>query len=202
MSNETKQAEVEVKKVAAVQPVKLNAAQKIEALEDRVIHLQAQINELVMIIEEKANVLADEIDRTRQISVALNKRLNASIQAAEEGGLNGASVNKIILDENQKELASRIQFLLDKGALTRDDETPIDEKSFVVGRTIDAEGNVVNPRLQFAVATVEPELSKALMGKKLGEVVGYSEGEDPFEITEVYRIANPSKNENYEENGQ
>lgn len=200
MTNDTKQAEVEIKKTA--QPVKLNAAQKIEALENRVIDLQAQIDELLNAVNDKVTILADEIDKTRQISVALNKRLNASIKAAEEGGLNGDSVNKIILDENQKELAGRIQYLLDMGALVGDNEGSVNEKSFLVGRTLDTEGNVINPRVQFAVATVDPELSKALIDKKLGDVVAYSEDEDPFEITEMYLIADPKKKEKYEENQQ
>ncbi len=193
MSNEAK---------PAAQPAKLNAAQKIEALENKVINLQAQINELVAILEEKVNILADEIDKTRQIGVALNKRLNASIKAAEDGGLNTDSVNKIILDENQKELAGRIKYLLDMGALVGDNEGEVSDKSFLVGRTVDAQGNVVNPRVQFAVGTVDPELKKALIGKKLGEVVGYSEEEDPFEITEIYQIADPKTKKNYEENQQ
>ena len=95
MTTETKTAKAAKKEVAAAAPAapaKQNAVQKMTALENAFMQQNQQIN-----------TLADEIDRLRQLLTAVNKRLNASIQASEEGGLTGASVNKIIMDGNIKD---------------------------------------------------------------------------------------------------
>lgn len=168
---------------SAAQPPKQNAAQKLEALENAFMQQNAQIE-----------ILAEEIDRLRELVVALNKRLNASIQATDTG----TSVNQIIMDENQKELKAKIDFLVEQGVLQRDDNQQIDEQTFVVGRELDQEANVINPRVQFAVNTVDNSLKSALMGKKAGDVVAYDEKEPSLEVTEVYKITPPAKNKNYE----
>lgn len=174
---------VEAKQVA---PPK-TAAQKLDALENAFMGQNNQIN-----------ILADEIDRLRQTVVALNKRLNASIQAAEGGDLTNDSVNKIIVSENSKELENKISFLVEQGVLVRNDEMEISEKTFVVGREIDTQGNITNPRVQFAVNSVDAAVKAKLLSKKAGEVVSYSEQEDSLEITEVYEIVDPQIKKNFE----
>lgn len=187
MSEDNKQTTETTKKVARVATVKpitpapiappKTAGQKLEALEQAFVRQNDQIN-----------ILADEIDRLRQTVVALNKRLNASIQAGENGGISNEAVNKIILADNVQELESKVKFLVDQGVMVRDDEAEITDKTFVVGREVDTLGTITNPRVQFAVNTVDPELKKQLHGKKAGNVVAYSESEDSLEITEVYKI--------------
>jgi hypothetical protein len=174
---------------APTAPVKapMTAAQKLEALENSFMAQNQQIE-----------ILADEIDSLRQTLVAVNKRLNASIQAAEQGSLTGESVNKIILGDNMKELESRITFLVENGALVRSDDKEIDSMTFVVGREIDTTGNVTNPRVQFSVQSVDPQLKAQILGKKAGDVVAYSETEDSLEITEVYQITDPKTKKNFE----
>lgn len=166
-------------KQTAKQPAKLNASQKLEALEQMIITQEARIL-----------TLADEIDKNRILISSLNKRLNASIRAAESGGLNNESVNKLIVEDNVRELEGKVKFLVDQGALKLENESEIDEKSFVVGRGVDDEGNVVNPRLQFAVNSLDESVKTPLMGRKAGEVIQYSEEEPKIEITEIYKIQN------------
>lgn len=168
-------------------PKKRNAAQTIEALENMLLGQNQQIE-----------VLAEEIDKLRQMLIALNKRVNASIQAAEEGGLNGESVNKIIMNENIKELESKVQFLVDQGVLKKNDGAEITDKTFVVGRELDAKGAVVNPRVQFAVGSIDNVVKEKLLLKKTGDVVSYNENEPSLEITEVYEINQPNVQRNFE----
>jgi len=172
---------------AEAQPAKQNAAQKIEALEN-----------MLMNQSKNMDILADEIDRLRQLITALSKRLNASIQAAEEGGVTGDSINKIIMKENMKELESKVQFLIEQGVLERNDESEVTEQTFLVGREVDSEGNVVNPRVQFSVNSIDPEVKGRLLTKKAGDVISYSESEPSLEITEVYQILDPKIKKNYE----
>jgi len=174
-------------KVEAPAPAKQNAVQKMSALENAFMQQNQQIN-----------VLADEIDRLRQLLTAVNKRLNASIQASEEGGLTGASVNKIIMNENMKELEGKISYLVEQGVLTLNNEAEISDKTFVVGREIDSEGNVVNPRVQFAVGSVDKTLQEKLVSKKAGAIISHDAAEPSLEIMEVYEITPPNKKQNFE----
>lgn len=175
------------KKTEQAAAPKRNAAETIKALENAFMSQNQQIN-----------VLADEIDRLRQLVGALGKRLNASIKAAEDGGLSGDSVNKIILQENIKELEAKVQFLIDQGVLTKNNESPISEQTFVVGRTVDAEGNVVDPRVQFSIGSLDKEVKQGLLNKKAGEIIAYEDGGPSFEITEVYEVAQPNIKKNFE----
>lgn len=172
---------------AATPPPPMTAAQKLDALENAFMTQNQQIE-----------ILADEIDRLRQQLVTVNKRLNASIKAAEEGGVSGEAINKIILGENMKELEERVNFLKEQGVLVKNDEAEISDGQFVVGREIDTEGNVTNPRVQFSVQSVDKVLKDSLYGKKLGAVVAYSESEDSLEVTEVYDIVDPKIKKNFE----
>lgn len=168
-------------------PPKRNAAETIKALENA-----------YMLQKQQIDILADEIDRTRQMLTALNRRLNASIKAAEDGALTNDSVHKIIVNENIKELEGKVQFLIDQGVLVKNNETLITDKTFVVGRTVDSDGNVVDPRVQFAVGSVDQEVQDKLLAKKAGEVVPYSDGAPNFEIVEVYEIKQPEVKKNFE----
>jgi hypothetical protein len=172
---------------AKAAPAKQNASQKIEALENALMSQNG-----------KFDILAEEIDRLRQMMTALTKRLNASIQAAEDGGLTSDSVNKIILGENMKELEAKVQYLVEQGVLQRNDDSEITDRTFVVGREIDTEGNVVNPRVQFSVNSVDGEVKSRLLTKKAGNVISYSETEPSLEITEVYQIVDPNIKKNFE----
>lgn len=183
-----KKASKKAEQKQPVPPPPMTAAQKLEALENS-----------FMVQNQQIEILAEEIDSLRKILVNVNKRLSASIQAAEEGGLNNASVSKIIMNEGIRELEERVSFLVQQGVLVRNDVAEVSDKNFVVGREIDTEGNVTNPRVQFSVQSVDPELRTQLQGKKNGSVVAYSETEDSMEITEIYDIVTPKVKKNFEQ---
>ena len=168
-------------------PAKRNAAQMLEALENAFMQQNRQIQ-----------MLADEIDNTRNLITALTKRLNASIKAAEEGELTNDSVQKIILQENVKELASKVQFLVDRGVLTKADDAEVSDQTFVVGRGLDENGTVVDPRIQFHVGSLEKDLQSKLVTKKLGDIVKYDDNEPKLEITEIYKVTPLDVKKNFE----
>jgi len=167
---------------------KLTAAQRIDALENLVAHQSEQIA-----------ILADENDKNRSFIGSLARRINATIQVAENGSLTENAVNRLILDENVKELESKLQYLVERGVLERDLEGPVTEKSFVIGRDMSKDGNVVNPRIQFAVGSVGDHLKTQFLGKKLGDTVQNSEDETSFEITELYKVIDPRVNKKFDE---
>ena len=160
---------------------KLTASQRLEAIE-----------QLIMTQNSKFDVVGDEIDTLREAIGALAKRVNATIQAAEQGGVTNSSVNQIVINETAKDLGKKVKFLTDQGVLVTDNGSPISEKSFVVGRELDDDSNEVNPRVQFAVGSLDGNLNRQIIGHKLGDVFKLEGAETNLEIMEVYSIQNPN----------
>lgn len=167
---------------------KLTAAQRIEAIEKRLIAN-----------DKNSIMLAEDIDSLRNLVQALAKRLNATIQAGEtEDGISSKSVKDIQIQENIKELEGRIDFLLDKGFIEKKDESETSENSFIVGRELDPDGTVSNPRVQFPIIQMPDKYRDALVGHKLGDVVSI-EGDDApsLEILEIYEIIQPDQRQDF-----
>lgn len=158
---------------------KLTAAQRLEALEQQFLAtLQNQ------------KVLASEIDNLRQTMAALARRLNATIKVGESGSISNESVNDILVQENTIELKGKIDFLVQQGVLKPSESGEIGTKSFVVGRELDEDRNVINPRIQFALQSIIPETKDLLMGKKVGDVVKNEQGDGLLmEVVEIFDIA-------------
>lgn len=164
--------------VAKKQPKKLTAAQRIEGLERQMMGLMRNIQ-----------ILAGEVDNTRQVMSSLAKRLNATIQVGESGNISSEAVNNILVEENVSELKGKVDFLLKQGVLTKSESGEVHEKSFVVGRELDEDKGVINPRIQFALASVVPEVKDMLLGKKVGDIVKNEEGDGLLlEVLEVFNI--------------
>lgn len=162
----------------AQQPQKLNAAQRIEGLE----------NALAGVMRNN-QILAGEIDNLRQTMGALARRLNATIQSGEQGNLSNDSVNDIITQQNASELKGKVDFLIEQGVLSLSDTGEVLEGTFVVGRELGEDKSVINPRIQFAMSSVHPDLKSLLIGKKVGDMVKNEEGDGLFlEITEVFNV--------------
>lgn len=159
------------------QQQKLTAAQRIEGLE----------NALSGVMRNN-QILAGEIDNLRQTIGALARRLNATIKSGESGSLSNDSVNDIITQENIAELKGKVDFLLEQGVLEASD-SEITDRTFIVGRELDEDRNVINPRIQFAVASVIPEMKDLLLGKKVGDVIKNDQGDGLLlEVVEVFNI--------------
>lgn len=159
------------------QPKKLTAAQRITALEDN-----------AMAQQQNNQILAGEIDNLRQTMASLARRLNATIQAGEEGVIGNETVNNLLIEENTKELEGKVNFLIEQGVLEKAKEEGIHERSFVVGRELDENKDIVNPRIQFALVSVVPEMKGLLLGKKVGDVVQNSEDGINLEVMEILDI--------------
>ena len=156
---------------------KQTAAQRIEGLENALAGTQ-----------RNTQILAGEIDNLRQTIGALARRLNAAIKSGETGTLSNDSVNEIITQENILDLKGKVDLLVKEGVL-QSSTKEINQMSFVVGRELDEEKNVINPRIQFAVKSVVPEMVNLLLGKRVGDVVTNEKGDGLLlEVTEVFDI--------------
>ena len=158
---------------------KLTASQRIEALEN-----------MNMSSNENIRILAGEIDNLRQTIGALARRLNATIKVGESGSINNESVNDLLVQENTLELKGKVDFLIEQGVLETSKKGQVGEKSFVVGRELDEDRNVINPRIQFALASLIPEVKSLLMDKKVGDVIKNEAGDGLLmEVVEIFDIA-------------
>jgi hypothetical protein len=160
------------------QPKKLTAAQRI-----------TQLEETNLADNQNMQILAGEIDNLRQTMAALARRLNASITAGESGEISNDAVNKLLIEENTAELKGKVDFLIEQGVLEESKAADIHERSFVVGRELDEDKNVINPRIQFAVASIAPEVKELLLGKKVGDVVQNKDDGINLEVVEILDIA-------------
>ena len=170
--------------VTAKPESKLNASQKLEALETKITDLESKLDRAIQLLLERVNSLADT-------DVALAKRINAIVKAGDEGGVTTDSVKTAVVNQAATELKARVQMLIDNGLLTLDNESPITSESFVVGRELSSEGEEINPRIQFAVKSLQQEVQDSLIGKKAGESISDEKSQTSMEITEVYTINQP-----------
>lgn len=162
---------------------KLTADQRLKAMEG----LLAQHH-------SKFEILADEIDKVSNLLVTLNKKVNAILEAGDAGQINKDSVSGILLDKAVNELKNKVTELVNLKAIeSRKDGLIEDERHFVVSRELDADGNVVNPRTQFAVISLPEDLRSQFVGKKVGDLIKSDDSDVSVEIMEVYKLADLNK---------
>lgn len=167
------------------QEKKLTAAQRIEGLENAL----SESREISDAQTQNIEFLAKQMDGLRQTISALARRLNATIKSGEAGGVSNEMVTKLLVDENVQNLKDKVEYLKEQGVLAETEDTTIGDRSFVVGRELDEDSNVVNPRMQFALASLTPEAKEKINGKKSGDIIKDFSGDGlVLEITEVYAI--------------
>jgi hypothetical protein len=173
----------------------MNASQKLEALEGKIVGLENKLDRAIELLLERVNSLADT-------DVAIAKRINAIIKAGDSGGVSSDSVKTAVVSQAASELKSRVDMLVEKGLLILDNESPINSDSFVVGRELNSEGEEINPRIQFAVKSLQQDVQDTLLGKKTGESVSDEDSKTSMEITEVYTINQPKVEESPEQEAE
>lgn len=174
---------------------KMNATQKLEALESKVLELEAKLDRALELLLNRVNSLADT-------DVALAKRINAIVKAGDEGGVSSESVKNAVVNQAAQELKARVDMLIENGLLIQDNQSSITEESFVVGREVSSEGDEINPRIQFAVKSLGEQDQASVLGKKVGERVGDEKSQTFMEITEVYTIKQPKVEADPQEEAQ
>ena len=169
---------------------KQTASQKIDALNKKLIDH-----------EKNFLVLADEIDQLKTVISGLSRRLNAAIEASENGdAITNKAVADIIVSQNIQELENKVSFLVEQGVLEKaSKDGTTGPKTFVVGKEVGADGEVVNPRVQFALDSLSTDLLEKLSGLKIGDKIALREGDPELEIMEIYNLLDPSIEQNFEE---
>jgi hypothetical protein len=120
----------------------------------------------------------------------LDNKVNAVIKASLAGEpLTEGILTRIMVENNVAELSQRVRNMASQGFIVAEDQ--VSEESFVVGSELDDEGNVVNPRLQFSLNSIAPELRAKILGAKVGDTLDVQEGKLKFKVLESYKIQAP-----------
>ena len=178
--------QTEQKKQKVEQKPQLTAAQRIERLETAVITLDKAIYQ----VGRQVATLQDAV-------TLLNDKVSAMVVALSSGlAVNDDTLNRINLESKISEMKQKISTLVENGTIEKSEE--VTNESFLVVREINSStGEVINPRLQFAVRALPEEDRKKILGKKVGESVAFS-SEKPdlvVEIEEIYSILNKNTTE-------
>jgi hypothetical protein len=156
---------------------KLNAAQRLEALEKSMLLMDKALHEMYKSIEG-----------LRLAGKTLSNKIDSVIETSVQGlPLSEESVEKVMTENNVQELKGRIEKLKASGSLVEGSE--IGEMSLIVIREIDPETKKVeNPRTQVAFRLLAPTTQELLRGKKVGDLVSLGADKLDVEVTEVYDI--------------
>lgn len=164
---------------------KTTAAQRIENLEQCIL----QIQNVMEAQSTNITTLAKENDSLRQMLMTLSRRVNATIQAGNSQDV----VQDILIEEGVRELKNKVDLIKEQGVLLDPEKEELHERSFVVGREVDENGKVINPRMQFSIASLKKDFQDKVVGKKVGDLVENFTGDGiKFEILETYDILDES----------
>lgn len=161
-------------------PKQLTASERIDNLENTMMSLYQTADNIardVLTIKDAIKLLGNKVDAIVKASVAGKP-------------LTDENLASIMIENNVTELKGKVDGLITQGILVTEETVSAD--SFVVGREVDENGEVQNPRLQFAVASLQNDLKDKLIGQKTSSVVVFEEGKLSFEVMEVYKIQSPT----------
>jgi len=167
------------KKVEKVK--KITATKRLEALEEAVLGFQ-----------QRFLILADEIDKLSAGLMATTKTIDGLLEATKTR----EAVNDIIVNENIKEMEQKVKLFQEQGILIKEEgeDAEVGERSYIVGRELDQEGNVLNPRIHFAYPSLTEEEKELFLGKKISEVIMQdAESNTGLEILEIFSIKETSE---------
>lgn len=141
----------------------------------------------LMSMYQAFDAVTRDLNTTKEALKILGNKAESIVQIVSRGdALNDESLSTQMLANNVAELKSKVDELVQRGLLSTAEA--VGENTFLVGQEVDDAGKVVNPRLQFALGAISPELQEKLKGKKAGETVVLQEGKLSFAVSEVYTI--------------
>lgn len=161
--------------------VKRTATQRLEDLENMMMNMFHTADNMardIITLKEAVKLLGNKVD-------SIVTLLSTGKEVSDD------TVADIMMENNSKELKSKVDGLVEQGILVLSDGI-VGTRSFVVGRELDDTGQVVNPRIQFALSALPENLQSKVVGSKAGDVVTLEEGKLNLEVLEVYSIETPS----------
>lgn len=157
-----------------------SASQKIGDLENAMISIYQTVDNMA----RDLNIVKDAIK-------LLGNKIDSIVKATVAGeALTDEVISRIMVENNIEELKNKLKIMVAQGILAPAEQVADD--SFLVGSDINDAGEVVNPRLQFALYAIKPpELQQKFLGAKVGDVLNLQEGKLKFKVSEIYQIQKP-----------
>lgn len=156
-----------------------SASQKIGDLENAVMSLYQTVDNM-----------ARDLGTIKEALKLLGNKADSIVKASASGEpMSNDLIAKIMIQNNCEELAEKVKNMIAQGILTSQDQ--VGEDSFLVGSEENETGETVNPRLQFGLYALQPELREKFVGAKVGDVLNLQEGKLKFKVLEVYQIQQP-----------
>lgn len=156
-----------------------SASQKIADLENAVMSTYQTLD----------NVIKD-LGTIKDAIKLLGNKVDSIVKASVNGeAINDVVLSRIMIENNCEELANKVKIMLTQGVLVAQEQ--VSENSFIVGAELNDAGETVNPRLQFGIFALRPELQEKLKGTKAGDVINLEEGKLKFKVLESYAIQQP-----------
>jgi hypothetical protein len=136
------------------------------------------------------NGITRELSIIKEAIKLLGNKVDSMVKLSVRGeALNDDNIAKVMIENNEIELKTKVENLKFQGALA--DADVASEDSFMVAKEVNDSGEVVNPRLQFAIASFADEVKSKLIGSKIGDTVTIEEGKLKLQVTEIYKIQTP-----------
>lgn len=146
----------------------------------------------LMALYQTADNMARDMMTIKEAIKLLGNKLDSVVKASARGeALTDEVIAKIMVENNVEELKDKVTNLVNQGVLVAAEE--VGPNSFVVGREIDENGNVANPRMQFVVSALHGEIKDKFPGAKPGQTLDLQEGKFKFEVQEVYDLQTPQQ---------
>jgi len=101
--------------------------------------------------------------------------------------LTDGNIGNQMVQNKANQLAQNTAQMVQTGVLIKSDT--VDQNSFVVGREVEDNGNVTNPRIQFVVSSAQDHLKTKLLGAKVLDKILVEEGKAKLELLEIYSIS-------------
>lgn len=156
-----------------------SASQRIEDLENGVMAAFQTMDSMtrdILTIKEAIKLLANKTD--------------SIVKATQRGEpLNDEVLSKIMIENNARELKDKVSAMVQQGILVKGET--VEDSSFLVCRELNAQSELINPRLQFALQALVEDTRGKLKGAKVGDVIDIQEGLK-LEIMETYDVRAPS----------
>lgn len=155
------------------------ASQKIQDLENALISLY-----------QTADNMARDLGVIKEAIKLLGNKVDSIVKASASGeAITDEVIGRIMVENNVEELANRVRNMVVQGVLAPQEQVGAD--SFIVGQELNDEGKVENPRLQFALGALKPELQEKIKGARAGDTLTLEEGKLKFKVLESYQIQQP-----------
>lgn len=144
----------------------------------------------LMALYQTADNMARDMMTIKEAIKLLGNKLDSVVKASRNGEvMSDEVIARIMVENNIEELKEKVTNLVNQGVLQAAEEAG--PNSFIVGRELGDDGKVANPRMQFVVSALNPEVRDKFPGSKPGQTLELQEGKWKFEILEVYNIVTP-----------